>query len=138
MTEPTLVKKEEYARSVCFFLAELLRTRKITLKRSAEIAQKMVDHINLIDNEQDFLKLIKELTYDFEELFQLEQRVTMHMHSTQREAMEGVVREFVVSIMARDTQLALSVLLEAIKDNAQINDLMIKFPQLKEFAEIKK
>ena len=127
------MKKEEYAKSVCLFLAELLRTRKITLARAAEIAQKVLDHINLIDTEADFLKLIKEMTYDFEELFRLEERVIMHMETGRRQQMEDKVREFVIMVMVTDSSLALSVLQAAINEEAKLEDLCGKFPQFKEF-----
>ena len=132
-----MTNKEEYAKSVCFFLAELLRTRKITLRRSAEIAQKIIDHINLIDSEEDFLRLIKDMTYDFEELSRLESRVNMHMQVSKRHMMEDEVREFVVNVMGKDARLALSILQTAVSENASVEDLCEKFPQFKEFIQIK-
>lgn len=129
------MKKEEYAKSVCLFLAELLRTRKISLQRAAEIAQKVVDHVNLLDTEADFLKLIKELTYDFEELFKLEQRVMMHMETSKRLELENRVREFVIGVMGYDPNLALSVLQAAISEQTDMTNMCAKFPQFKEFIE---
>jgi hypothetical protein len=132
MTSPIL-PKDEYAKAVCYFLAELLRTRKITLTRSAEIAQKVVDHINLIDSEEDFLRLIKEMTSDFEELFQLTERIHMNIKVDTRKDLDGQVREFVIRTLPQDTKLALDVLLSAIQQDAKVDDLCVKFPQFKEF-----
>lgn len=124
---------DQYAKSVCLFLAELLRTHKISLGRAAEIAQKVVDNINLIDSEHDFLRLIKELSSDFDELFGLQERIQMNIHVTVRKELENKVREFVIFILPQNSNLALAVLQEAIKDNVRTQDLCDKFYEFKEF-----
>ena len=128
-------KKEEYARDVCYFLAELLRTRNITLRRAAEIAQRVVQNINLIDSEEDFLKLIIQMEHDFEELADLEQRVHLGIHFNQRREIEYQVRTFVSEILPSNSEEALQILLEAIKDNINLVDLENKFPDFKRFVE---
>ncbi len=45
-------QKEEYAQAVCYFLAELLRNHRVSLPRAAEISEKVVGNINLIDTEK--------------------------------------------------------------------------------------
>ena len=136
MTEPK-PKKEEYAKAVCMFLAEMLRTRKVSLARSAEIAQKVVDNINFIDTEEDFLRLIKERPSDYEELFKLQKIVLLDVERAERRDMEEVVREYVINIMGADARQALDVLVEAVKQEAQLPQLCTKFPKLKEFMEAK-
>ncbi|OGE87678.1 MAG: hypothetical protein A3J07_03110 [Candidatus Doudnabacteria bacterium RIFCSPLOWO2_02_FULL_49_13] len=130
-------KKEEYAKQICLFLAELLRTRKISLKRAAEIAERVIQNINLIDSEAQFLGLIKELTSDFQELFNLNGRISFRIDVNKRLLMENQVREFVVSFLARDVKLALAVLEEAVKENAGVDNLYLKFPQFEEFIQTK-
>lgn len=128
-------QKNEYAKSVCYFLAEELRTKQISLPRAAEIAQKVVENINLIDTEQDFLLLIKDMTRDFEELFRLEERIQMHVHISARKDLEAKVLEFVENILPQDTNIALQILQEAIKVEINIDDLRKKFPQFSQFLE---
>ncbi len=129
--------KEEYAKQVCLFLAELLRTRRITLMRAAEIAEQVTQNITLIDSEAQFLALIKDLTSQFQELLHLGERVHLHMDMTKRLLMESQVREFVITFLTRDTGLALNVLQEAVKDSIQTNDLCVKFPQFQQFIQTK-
>ncbi|MEO8065262.1 MAG: hypothetical protein ABI643_00210 [Candidatus Doudnabacteria bacterium] len=126
---------DQYAKSVCYFLAEQLRVRNISLQRAAEIAQKVVDNINLIDNEQVFLKLIMDLTKDFDELFPLTERIQMSIHISERKLLEGEVLEFVEDILPVDTHTALRILQEAVK--AQINKDVLRqeFPQFSQFLE---
>lgn len=133
----TKPSKEEYAKAVCLFLGEMLRTRKIGLTRSAEIAQRVVENINLIDSEQHFLTIIKELSKDFEELHRLEKIVIKDIQINQRHAMEEKVREYVVGIMASDTKQALAILVEATADGAELESLLIKFPDFGKYAKVK-
>lgn len=132
-----LSNKEDYAKMVCLFLAELLRTHKISLNRAAEIAQKVVENINLINNEKDFLGLISELNKDFEELFRLEDRVFFHIAVDERKQMESQVRSFVIQIISDDPKMALDIMMEAIKEESKLETLSVKFPKFNDFLSIK-
>jgi hypothetical protein len=127
--------KNDFARHISLFLAELLRTRKIDLERAAEIAQKVVENINLIDNENHFLQFVKELTLDFDELFPFEERVHMHLHVGERRDLERRVRSYAVHIMSTDLNQSLAILQEAIKDEINLDQLYSKFPQFKIYVD---
>lgn len=129
--------KEEYAKAVCYFLAELLRTHRVSLSRAAEIAQKVLANINLVDTEQQFLKLVKELSQDFEELLSLGRRVDMHMQIGEREQFESHVREFVIINLSVDTSSAMAVLKEAVAEGVGVEVLCGKYPTFKQFMEAK-
>lgn len=123
-------KKNEYAKAVCYFLAEQLRVHKVSLNRAADIASKFLQNLNLINTEHDFLKLIKELSKDFEELVRLEQLVYFHLKEKERLKLERVVSECVINNLAVDPGLALSLLEQAIKPGVTIEKLIIQFPIL--------
>jgi len=133
----TVNPKEEYARSVCYFLAELLRNHQVSLPRAAEISEKVVSNINLLDNERQFLEFIQDLSRDFEELVQFTKRIDMHMQVSEREKLEIQVREFVISSLGTDLQTAFGVLSEAIKAGTRQENLCQKFPQFKQFIDTK-
>lgn len=126
--------KNEYARSVAFFLSELIRTRKTSLRRAADIASRVVIHLNLIDTEQDFLRLIKELTADFEELNKLQERIYISIKVDERKDLEKKVREFAVTTILSDVSLASQILQAASLEDVRINDLFEKFPQFYEWS----
>lgn len=126
-------KKEEYAKAVCFFLSEMLRTHKISLERSAEIAQRILENINLLDTEEDFLKLIKELSKDFEELVKLEERAYYRVEQSDRKNLDHIVREFVIYTIAEDLKLAASLLQEVVNKKSTPEELCAKYPQFNEF-----
>ena len=85
---PQQDSKNDFAKAVSLFLAEMLRTRSITLRRAADIAEQVINNINLIEGEADFLRLIKDLSRDFEELHQLSGRIQMNGRSRQRQDLE--------------------------------------------------
>jgi hypothetical protein len=127
--------KEAYAQAVCYFLAELLRNHKVALARAAEISQKVLDNINLIDSEAQFLKFIKELSLDFEELIEFTYRIDMHLKAGERALLENRVREFVISVLPTDLKQAAEILQDAVKESCEIAVLYQKFPQFKQFIE---
>jgi len=130
-------KKEQYAKTVCLFLAEQLRVKKIGLQRAADIAQKVVYNINLMDTEADFLRLVKELSKDFDELFRLEDRVFFNMIADERKQMENLVRNFAIQILSQDPNMALDIMLEAIKEETKVETLAAKFPKFNDYIRTK-
>jgi len=130
-----LDSKEEFARIISLFLAEQLRTRNVTLSRAAEIAQKVLQNINLIDTEERFLRFVKELSGDFEELYTLGERIDMHVAISKRKKFEEKVREFVVNVLSSNMQLASLVLQDALAEDCTIDKLGKKYSQFKEFTE---
>lgn len=127
--------KETYAQSVCYFLAELLRNHKVGLKRAGEISQKVLANINLIDTEVQFLKFIKDISLDFQELIPLTERINIHMRMSERQVMESQVREFVLAAIPVDLGTATDILHEAVKDGCTAQGLCGQFPQFKQFIE---
>jgi hypothetical protein len=128
-------KKEHFARAVCLFLAEGLRTKNIGLHRAAEIAQKVLDHINLLDTEHDFLSLIKELGNDFEELSGLEKKIIKDKILKERKDLEDQVRKFSIQMLENNSQQALSILHDAAEEKSTIESLTKKYPDFKTFLQ---
>lgn len=133
MPDIKLKNKDDYARTVTAFLAESLRTRKVSLERSVEISDKVVQNINLLDTEQDFLKLIKELSKDFEELHKLEERVVLLIKSDQRKKMETKVQEYATEAIMYNVQEATQLMEAAMQENATLDQLSLDFPQFKKY-----
>jgi hypothetical protein len=130
MSEPVQeTVKVKYTRMVCLFLAESLRTRRIPLKRSVEIVEKILQHINLMDTESDYLALIKELSYDFQELTQLESIMVKNFNSDQRRQLETFAREFAIKILPTDSKTALAIMQDAVQDGITMAQLRSKYPE---------
>lgn len=120
---------------VCQFLAEGMRSRKLTLKRASEITEKVLANYNLIDSEADFLSLIKELSKDFEELSKLEKDVLKQRHMDQRRHMENLVKDYVISNLHLHPQVSLTIMEEASKESSNLEALKQKFPEFNLFVQ---
>lgn len=129
------MSKHHYAKLTCLFLVEGLRTRKMPLPRVVEIAEKFLDHVNLLDSERDFLLLVKELSKDFEELVALENKILQNRNIQERRKFEQLVKEFAIKYMSDNSQLALKVLKEACSDTANISTLSSRYPEFNQFAK---
>ncbi len=133
MDDLKLKDKNDYARVVCAFLAEGLRTRQVSLERSVEIADKVVQNINLLDTEQDFLGLIKELSKDFEELLKLEDRIERFIKTDERKKMEKLVQDYALQSMRQDLKEASQVMEAALQESATLESLSQQFPKFSKY-----
>lgn len=125
--------KNQFAYMVCLFLAEGMRTRKLSLKRAGEIAEKVLANINLIDTEEDFLKLVKELSKDFDELVLLENKVLKQRILDQKRNMESHVRNFSIQILPSNPKLALLILEKAAENDMTVETLAQTFPEFDQY-----
>jgi hypothetical protein len=130
-----LTTSDHYAKMVCLFLAEGLRSRRITLPRASEIAEKVLAHINLIDTESAFLSLIKELSHDFEEIRPLHGKVLEEQQSTDRRKVERLVEQYAVQLLPTDPKQAMAILDIASKQAISLNLLSVQFPDFKRFYD---
>ncbi|MGE5298330.1 MAG: hypothetical protein ACM3KM_04155 [Acidobacteriaceae bacterium] len=128
-----LSNKEDYAKLVCLFLAEGLLTREIRLERAADIAEKVVTNINLLDSEFDFLKLIKDISKDFEEVTRLESKVKRIVRCQVHTETEAKVKEFAVFTLRTNPKLALTIMQETVRNNPDLNQLAEKFQEFKQY-----
>lgn len=127
--------KEEFAKMVCLFLAEELRSKRIGLERAAEISQKVLDNINLVTSEAEFLSLAKELATDFEELVKLEDRMLRGRRIDERRRLEKEVAEFVAKNLGQNPSDSIKLMQTASAEEVTIQDLILKFPEFKKFHE---
>jgi predicted transcriptional regulator len=128
-------KKQNFGKAICLFLAEGMRSREIGLARAADIAEKVVSNINLIDTEEDFYNLIKELSKDFEELKKLNKKLVKAVKNAEQEKMEKSVKEYVSRILSHDSKLALTLMQEACKPGANLQNLREQFPSFDFFIK---
>lgn len=130
--------KEQFAKSVCLFLAEMLRTRKVTLHRGAEIARAMVLKLDEIETEEDFLRLTRELEYEFQELVALSHDLVFHQEVSRRQQMEQLVRAFVIHDLPGNPRQAVLIMEKALEPACSLEELATLFPDFAEFVAIEK
>lgn len=128
--------KEKLAKAVCLFLAEMLRSRKASLRRSADIAAAVVVKLDNIQSEEEFLSLIRGLEYEFQELRHLDRDIVFYHQVSEREKLEKLVREFAVRCLPDDPQRAVILMEEALKAESTLESLGRQFPDFAEFIAI--
>ena len=125
--------KEKLAKAVCLFLAEMLRTREVTLRRGAEIAAQVVDQLGEIKSEIHFLEIVREMEYEFQELKQLEKDLVFYHEVDKREKMEKLVRQYAVNYLPDNPEAAVDIMEEALKPDITLEDLAKKFVDFAKF-----
>jgi len=127
--------KQRFIKTVNVFLADLHHLGKITWDRAEKIAQNFFRHINLLDEEEDFLKLIEELSKDFEELHELTVRIKRSIHADKRRQMENNAREFAIFMMTNNARAASDFLKEVLQEGVSEDYLSEKFPEYGHFLQ---
>lgn len=126
-------KRELFAKQVCLFAAEHLRDSRLTLSQIRVIISSVTQNINLVDTEEDALKLIKELSKDYHSLVKLEKIIFLSLEQSKRERLRTLVIEYVSKLLIKDPKAAAEITEEAVKDNIDIDQLQTKFPEFKKF-----
>lgn len=126
--------KEKLSKAVCLFLAEMLRTRSMSLERSAEIAAGIVEQLDEIQNEMHFLEVVREMEYEFQELKQLERDLVFYNQVGERERMEEVVRQYAINYLPDNPEAAVEIMEKALLSGTTLDDLIHEFPEFEKFV----
>lgn len=119
--------REALSRCVCLFLAEMLRTRKVSLSRAADIAAVTLMEFDKIFSEAEFLEAIRRLEFEFQEIKYLEQDVLLFSQISERERMEHLVKEFVIKKLPTDPKLPLDIMQQALVSGSTLESLSRRF-----------
>jgi len=127
--------KENMSKAVCLFFAEMLRTRKVKLDRCADIAAEIVNRLESIGSEKQFLDAVKELEFEFQELKTLKNDLLQVTSMSSRQQMEQIVREYAIQILPHDPKQSILLLEEALKSESTLISLSKRFSDFAKFAE---
>lgn len=128
-----LPEKEKYIKILCLFLAEEMRVHNIELDRAAFVARKVMQNINLLDSEKDFLSLIKELSKDFNELVRFGQHLEYSSAIKSRRNWEQFVTDYVVSNLTNNMHTALQIVEDASQPDMSLDILKKKYPEFGDY-----
>jgi hypothetical protein len=128
---------EGFAKAVALFLAEGLRTTAISKARAGEIAEKVLAHINLMDNETHFLSFIRELSRDFQELRPLERKLEREQQMSETRSLGDAIREYAVEALHSEPAEALEILKAAGEPGFSQASIYVRFPKFKDYHQKK-
>jgi hypothetical protein len=115
------------------FLAEVIRSRRVSLRRAAEISHQVVIILPKISSEKDALALLTEVEKDFEEITVFKQALHFGYSDTDIRVYEREIKEYAAKIFTQDMPFSASFLQDASKQEMDIVKLCLKYPNFCEY-----
>lgn len=115
------------------FLAEVIRSRRISLRRAAEVSQHVIALFPQVKSEKDVLALLTEVEKDFEEIVVLKQALHFGYSETDIRVYEHEIKEYAAGIFTKDMPSSVSFLQEASKPDMDIVKLCLRYPDFCQF-----
>lgn len=113
---------------VALFLAEAIRSKRTSLQRAAEIAQRVIAKLPLIRNEKDTLNTLTDIEKDFEEVGALKQALHFGYRTSDIKIFEPEIKEYASKVFEKDLQKSAAFLQDAASPTATIEQLCLKYP----------
>jgi len=126
---PTQSTTQTFYDLVALFLAEALRSRRMSLGRAAEISRRVVSGIGTLNSEGQALELLTNIEREFEEVTSLKQALHFGYRLSDVKIYETEIRDYASKIFARDMNLSNAFLQDAARPDASIQQLCLKYPE---------
>jgi len=122
-----------FVQLVAYFLAEVIRSRRTSLRRAAEISQRVIDHIQELVSEDQALAWVTNIEKEFEEISSLKMALHFNYQASEVEVYEKEIKEFASGLFEQDLALSASFLKDASSVDNSIQQLCIKYPGFCEY-----
>jgi len=124
----------EFAELIALFLAEVIRSRRTSLRRAAEISRHVVLEIKGINGEEDALRMLTNIEKDFEEVATLKQALHFGYGKSSIKVFEGEIKEYASRVFVTDMVMSSEFLQDAAKSGMTIQELCLKYPEFCNFV----
>jgi len=111
------------------FLAEVVRSRRTSLKRAAEISHRVLNFLPHMKNESEALSLLSEIEKDFEEVTVLKKALHFGYKNVDTKVFENEIKDFAAKIFVKDIGISASFLQDAARPDMDIQKLCLKYPE---------
>jgi hypothetical protein len=118
---------------VALFLAEIIRTRRTSLGRAAEIANRVVRNLPQIRNEEDALAMLTDIEQDFGEVENLKQALHFGYKDSDIKVYEKEIKDYASEVLKDSMENSTGFLQEASMPGTTIQQLCLKYPDFCEF-----
>lgn len=115
------------------FLAEIIRSRRTSLARAAEISQRVVRMLPAVRSESQTLSMLTDIEKEFEEIAALKQALHFGYSASDVKVYEKEIKEFASDVFLKDMAFSVSFLKDAAKTGISIQQLCLKYPQFCNF-----
>ena len=121
--------QNSFSNLAALFLAEIIRSRRTSLRRAAEISQRVVEMLPAMHSESDTLYLLTEIEKDFEEVTSLKQALNFGQAGSETDSYQSEIKEFASEVFTEDMVLSAAFLKDAAAPDSSIQALCLKYPQ---------
>ncbi len=125
----TTLQGNNLSQIVAFFLAEILRSRRTSLKRAAEIAHKVISVLPQVDSETGILSMLTDVEKEFEEIAVLKQALHFGYEESDVRVYEKEIKDYASKIFVKDMVLSARFLQDAATPEMTIQKLCLKYPE---------
>jgi len=122
--EPSL----ELNQLIALFLAEVIRTRRTSLRRAAEISHLVVSRLPQINSEDQMLLMLTDIEKEFEEVSALKQVLHFGYGPSDIKVYEREIKEYASKIFIKDIHTSNTFLQDAAQPGMNIQQLCLKYP----------
>ena len=118
---------------ISLFLAETLRSRRISLTRAAEISSRVAEDLPKISSEDQALAMLTEIEKDFQEIDTLKKALHFGYKQSDAKAYEEEIKAYAAKAFEKDIALSNAFLQDANQPHMSISQLCIKYPDFCSF-----
>jgi hypothetical protein len=121
-----------FSNLVALFLSEVIRSRRTTVMRAAEISRRVVDRLQNLTTEEQALKLVTDLEREFEEVSSLKMALHFNYQASDVKVYEKEIKEFAAQFFALDMAFSVSFLNDA-SEAKSVQELCLRYPNFCSF-----
>lgn len=119
---------QNFTQLVAMFLAEILRSRKTSLRRAAEISQRVLNLLPKMRDEGEALSALTEIEKEFDEVKSLKQALNFGYKTDDIKVYEKEIKDYASKIFIKDMHMSSAFLLDAASAGMTIQELCVKYP----------
>ncbi len=114
-------------------MAEVIRTRKTSLARAAEICHRVVASLPSLNSESQALSMLTEIEKDFEEVSLLKQVIHFGSALSEAKIYESEIKDYASKTFPKDIMASNSFLQDAAAPGTTIQELCLKYPEFADY-----
>lgn len=118
---------------VALFLAEAIRSRRMSISRAAEISQRVVSNLPRVSSENEVLNMLTDISRDFDEVVVLKQALHFGHHPSDVKIFESEIKYYASEILENDIDASNAFLQYAAQPGMTIQQLFLKYPTFCQF-----
>lgn len=118
---------------VAIFLSEIIRSRRTSIKRAAEIASRVVSSVNKLNSEKEVLDFLTDIEKDFSEVTSLRQVLHFGRTEIDLKVYEGEIKEYAAEVLRADMVSSAKFLKDASDPKNDIRQLCLRYPDFCNF-----